>query len=450
MFKAVVASAPGIKPKRTPLTREQIGGFWAVYSGWVLDGVDSVIFALVLIPALTELLPASGIAPTVANIGMYGSIMFGLFLVGWGLSFIWGPLADRFGRVKTLAASILVYSLFTGAAAFSHNIWELAAFRLIAGIGVGGEWALAGTYVAESWPEDRRKMGAGYLQTGYYLGFFIAAWLNYTVGAAYGWRVMFLCGLAPALVAIFTVFKVKEPGQWRKAAKHGNHGNLPRTDTTSKPATPERAPWREVFAPAYRRRTLTSASLVGVAIIGLWAGSVYEATAVVTLATRAGIDHVGAVRLASIGAAVLSVGTIIGCLVAPWLAERLGRRVALGIYFAGMALSIVFAFGWVFYLDNGLNLFMVSLLFLGFFGGNFAIFSLWLPEQYPTRIRATAFAFNASVGRFIGAGVNFLLAAAIHWYGTLGTPVAWTAAAFGVGILILPFAVETRDQTLPE
>jgi MFS family permease len=434
MSKALTASATSIKPLKTPLSREQIRGFWAVYLGWVLDGVDSVIFALVLIPALTELLPNSGLAPTPANIAMYGSIMFGLFLVGWGLSFIWGPLADRFGRVKVLAASILVYSLFTGAAAFSDNIWQLAIFRLIAGIGVGGEWALAGTYVAESWPEDRRKMGAGYLQTGYYLGFFIAALLNYTVGATYGWRVMFLCGLFPAVVAIYTALKVKEPQQVRQI----------------KPTTTTRAAWWEIFAPAFRRRTLTSSALVGVAIVGLWAGSVYEATAVVTLATRAGIDHVGAVHLASIGAAVLSLSTILGCLVAPWLAERVGRRKALGIYFAGMAASIVFAFGWVFYLDNGLHLFMVSLLFLGFFGGNFAIFSLWLPEQYPTRIRATAFAFNASVGRFIGAGVNFLLAAAIHWYGSIGAPIAWTAAAFVLGILILPFAVETRHQTLPQ
>ncbi len=434
MSKALTASATSIKPIKTPLSREQIRGFWAVYLGWVLDGVDSVIFALVLIPALTELLPNSGLAPTPANIAMYGSIMFGLFLVGWGLSFIWGPLADRFGRVKVLAASILVYSLFTGAAAFSDNIWQLAIFRLIAGIGVGGEWALAGTYVAESWPEDRRKMGAGYLQTGYYLGFFIAALLNYTVGATYGWRVMFLCGLFPAVVAIYTALKVKEPQQIHQV----------------KPATTTRAAWWEIFAPAFRRRTLTSSALVGVAIVGLWAGSVYEATAVVTLATRAGIDHVGAVHLASIGAAVLSLSTILGCLVAPWLAERVGRRKALGIYFGGMAASIVFAFGWVFYLDNGLHLFMVSLLFLGFFGGNFAIFSLWLPEQYPTRIRATAFAFNASVGRFIGAGVNFLLAAAIHGYGSIGAPIAWTAAAFVLGILILPFAVETRHQTLPQ
>ncbi|MCX5542147.1 MFS transporter [Paraburkholderia sp. CNPSo 3076] len=440
MQKAVVSTSPDVKAGRTPLSREQIGGFWAVYLGWVLDGVDSVIYALVLVPALMELLPLSGIKPTAGNLGMYGSILFALFLIGWGLSFIWGPLADRFGRVRTLAASILIYSIFTGAAAFAHNVWELGLFRLLAGIGVGGEWALAGTYVAESWPEDRRKMGAGYLQTGYYLGFFIAAWLNYTIGAQNGWRAMFLCGLAPAAVAIFTVCKVKEPGKWDRASRR----NAQRVSQNAV------SPLRLIFAPEFRRRTITSAALVGVAIVGLWAGSVYEASAVVSLATRAGIGKADAIRLASIGAAILSVGTIVGCLVAPYLAEKVGRRVALGIYFAGMAVSIVIAFAWAYYVPDGLLPFMATLALLGFFGGNFAIFSLWLPEQYPTKIRATAFAFNASIGRFIGAGVNFLLAAAISWQGTLGAPVAWTAVAFGLGLLILPFAMETRDTRLPE
>jgi len=159
MSKAIAASAQGIKPRRTPLTREQIGGFWAVYSGWVLDGVDSVIYALVLIPALTELLPASGIAATPGNLGMYGSILFALFLIGWGLSFIWGPLADRFGRVKTLAASILIYSVFTGAAAFAHNVWERGGVspgsRGLASVGNGRwpapTWPRAGPRIAARW-----------------------------------------------------------------------------------------------------------------------------------------------------------------------------------------------------------------------------------------------------------------------------------------------------------
>src|SRR5262249_51379033 len=126
---------------RTTLNRHQIVGFWAAWAGWLLDGMDSVIYALVLAPALTELLPRSGMEASPAKIGFVGSILFATFLVGWGLSFIWGPIADRFGRTRSLAATIAVYALFTGAAAFAQNVWQLGAFRLLAGIGVGGEWA---------------------------------------------------------------------------------------------------------------------------------------------------------------------------------------------------------------------------------------------------------------------------------------------------------------------
>src|ERR1700728_5395718 len=138
------------------LARAQIGGFWAAWTGWTLDGMDSFIYALVLSPALTELLPKSGMNGSPANVGLVGSILFALFLVGWGLAFIWGPIADRFGRARVLAASVLVYALFTGAAALSQSVWQLGLFRLLAGIGIGGEWALAGTYVAEALPGDRR------------------------------------------------------------------------------------------------------------------------------------------------------------------------------------------------------------------------------------------------------------------------------------------------------
>ncbi|HTJ62884.1 MAG TPA: MFS transporter [Alphaproteobacteria bacterium] len=418
---------------RTKLNRQQILGFWAAWTGWTLDGMDSVIYALVLTPALTELLPNSGIAATPANVTAIGSILFALFLAGWGFSFIWGPLADRFGRAPTLAATMFMFAIFTGAAALSHTVWELGLFRFLAGIGIGGEWALAGTYVAESWPEDRRKMGAGYLQTGYYAGFFLAAALNFTVGAHYGWRAMFLCGLAPVAVGVLTLLRVKETDRWAR-----QHAPADRT-----------RPILAIFSRHYRKRTLANMALVTVAIIGLWAGAVYEPTAIVQLSRKAGMDAAAAAKMASVGTGILSIGTILGCLALPVLAERFGRRLTMGFYFVGMMVAIPLAFGWAFYRPDGLNLFLVILFFLGFAGGNFAMFSLWLPEQYETRVRATAFSVATSVGRFIGAGVNFLIAGAVHDMGTLGTPVALTAIAFGLGLLIIPFAVETRGENLP-
>ena len=422
---------------RTRLNAQQILGFWAAWTGWTLDGMDSFIYALVLSPALSELLPRSGIAATPANVGQVGSIMFALFLVGWGLSFIWGPVADRFGRTKTLAVTVLIYAVFTGAAALSRDIWQLGAFRLLAGIGIGGEWAMAGTYVAEAWPEDRRKMGAGYLQTGYYAGFFLAAALNFTIGARFGWRPMFLMGLAPVVVSLITLLKVKEPGRWEQnKAEEG----------TRRPNS-----LAAIFKPPYLGRTLVMSALLTVAVVGLWAGAVYEPTAIVQLARKAGADGPAAARWASFGTAILSFGTILGCIALPALAERIGRKRTLAIYFAGMMVTIAASFGWAFYLPTGqaLPAFLTALFFLGVAGGNFAMFSLWLPELFATDMRASAFAFCTSVGRFVGAGVNFAIAGAVGAMGTLGTPVALTAVAFGASLLIVPLAQETRGQTLP-
>jgi MFS family permease len=396
--------------------------------------MDSVIYALVLAPALTELLPRSGMEASPRNVASVGSLLFALFLVGWGFSFTWGPIADRFGRARALAATILVYAVFTGLSALATTVWQLGLFRFLAGVGVGGEWAMAGTYVAEAWPEDRRKMGAGYLQTGYYFGFFVAAALNYTVGARYGWRAMFLCGFVPVIVALFTFSRVREPERWKA---HAGEARRIR-------------PFAELFGPTYRRRTIVNATLLTVAIIGLWAGAVYEPTAITTLARQAGMSAASAARMVSLGTGVLSVGTILGCLCLPILAEQWGRRRTLALYFTGMMVTIPLAFGWAFHKPNGLLPFIVILFFMGFAGGNFAAFSLWLPEQYDTRVRATAFAFSTSVGRFVGAAVNFALAAAVLRAGSLGVPVALTGCAFGLGLLIIPFAIETRGQRLPE
>jgi MFS family permease len=421
---------------RTTLTRQQITGFWGAWAGWTLDGMDSVIYALVLSSALTELLPKSGYKATPANVGFAGSILFALFLVGWGLSLIWGPIADMFGRTRVLAATIFVYAIFTGAAALSQTVWQLGLFRLLAGIGIGGEWAVAGTYVAEAWPEDRRKMGAGYLQTGYYAGFFLASALNYTVQARYGWRAMFWCGLSPVLVAVMVLLRVKESERWQQKAQRTAAGGL--------------SSLRAIFSPPYTQLTVVNTVLLASAICGLWAAAVYAPTAIIALSKRAGMLQAQAVHVSSFGMGLLSLGTILGCLALPPLAERLGRKRTLAIYFLGMAICIVLSFGWAFYLPTGLHPFITVLFFLGFFGGNFAIFSLWLPEQYGTTVRATAFAFTTSFGRLIAAGVNFGVGALVSHMGTLGKPVAFTAIAFGIGLLVIPFAVETWGKALPD
>jgi MFS family permease len=433
----VVAGTPSYVV-RTKLTQNQIRGFLAAWGGWALDGMDSFIYALVLVPALTELLPNSGIAATPANVGYYGSILFALFLFGWGLSMMWGPIGDRVGRVRALMLTILCYSLFTFLCGFVTNIWQLAFLRVLCGIGIGGEQPIGAAYIAEELPEDRRKLGAGLMHTGYYFGFFFAAVANYFIGANYGWRWMFIFGGVPALLIGFIRYGVRESAKWQE--RFGDERRPPRM----------RDAFGALFSRTYMRRTIVMSGLFLVSIIGLWAGSIYVPTAVTQIAVRSGYAARDAARIASYGSMVLAIGTILGCVTVPLVAERLGRRLTMGLFFGLMGLSIVVAFGSVFYMTaQALEWFFVCIFFLGLGGANFAMYTLWLPEQYTTDCRASAIAFISSVGRFVGVAMVFLLGAGISYFGTLGTPVALTSIAFVFGLLLLPFGEETRGRPLP-
>jgi MFS family permease len=433
--------APEVNPPASvppsSLTRNQIRGFWASWGGWTLDGMDSVVYALVLVPALRELLPHSGIVANKGNIGYYGSLSFALFLIGWGLAFLWGPIGDRFGRVRTLMLTIVWYSVFTFMSAFVTTVWQLAILRLLAGIGIGGEWAMGGTFVAEEWPENRRRMGAGFMHTGYYVGFFLAALANYGIGSHYGWRPMFIVGGLPALLLAWVRHGVVEPAAWKNKAS----------------VVRSWAVWRPfvvLFSSTLRRRTILNALLMFASICGLWAGTVYVPAAITVLAEAGGRVGPQAAQLASWGTMLVSFATILGCLAMPSLAERLGRRGALALFFTLMMVFIALTFGKVFYLGaGGLRWFFVCLFFLGLGGANFAVYTLWLPEQYPTECRASAFAFATSFARFGGAGITFLVGSGVRHFGSLGTPVAMTSIAFALGLLLIPFAFETRGQRLP-
>ena len=403
-----------------------------------MDGMDSFIYSLVLVPALRELLPKSGIEPTTANIGYYGGLLFALFMIGWGTALIWGPIADRFGRVRTMMFSIICFSLFTLLSAFATGVWSLAILRFLAGVGIGGEWSIGASLVAEEWPEERRTKGGAWMHTGYYFGFFLAAAANYFIGSRFGWRYMFVVGGLPALLVGLIRNNVQEPARW----------------ATKLEALGER--WKmhhaflQLFSPRYRRRTIFNSIYLVVSLTGLWAGSVYVPSAMTYIATRTGHPAMAAARLASYSTALLGIATVIGALIVPLLAERFGRRVTLGIFYSIMLGAIAVAFGHVFYLQrDAVGWFLLCAFVLGLGGANFVVYSFWLPEQYGTECRASAFAFITNIGRFAAAAFTFMVGSGIRHFQTMGTPVALTALAFVVGIAFLPFGEETKGKPLP-
>lgn len=400
--------------------------------------MDSFIYSLVLVPSLRELLPKSGIAPTPANVGYYGGLLFALFMIGWGTALIWGPIADRFGRVRTMMFSIFCFSAFTLLAAFAEGVWTLAVLRFLAGVGIGGEWSIGASLISEEWPEQLRTRGAAWMHTGYYFGFILAAAANYFIGARLGWRYMFVVGGIPALLVGIIRNNIHEPVRW--ANRLENLGE----------AWKMHHAFLKLFSLHYRLRTILNSIYLIVSLAGLWAGSVYVPAAMTYIATQEGRTAVAAARLASYSTALLGTATVLGALIVPWLAEKFGRRGTLALFYGVMCGSVWLAFGYVFYLQNhAVAGFMVCAFLLGLGGANFVVYSFWLTEQYATECRASAFAFTTNVGRFAAAGFTFLVGAGIRHFQTMGTPVSLIALAFVVGLGLIPFGRETKGEALP-
>jgi MFS family permease len=419
----------------TGLRPDQRHAFLAAWGGWVLDSMDASLYAQVLVPALRELLPRSGYAAGVSELGRWGGVLFSLFMIGWGCSAAFGWLADRIGRTRALMLSIAIYSAFTFLSAMAANVWMLAIFRVLAGFGVGGEWAVGGALVAEAWPEDKRRWGAGLLHTGWPVGWFLGAAVQFLVMPHFGWRVTLATGAIPALLLLYIRRNVREPERWLQ--ERDTRRDAPR--------------FREIFSPALRRSSLVTASLMTVCIIGLWAGLMWAPSAVLLLAQRAGYDATWAARISALAVMGFNLATIAGCLAVPWLADRWGRKKLLAVYFAIGGLTVAAGFGVFFHSApaSALWLFIAVLPLMGIgTNSDFAVFTLWLPELYPTRLRATGFAFGTSAGRFLGALGPFIVGNLIAHYNNLGTGVASTAWVFLIGLLLIPFAVETRGAEL--
>ena len=253
---------------------------FVAWLGWVFDSMDSTIYALVLQPALHDLMHSSGGGPVTADvIGWYGGIVFSIFLIGWAIGgVLFGVLADRFGRAKTLVFTILIYALFTGLAALSQTWWQLALFRFITALGIGGEWAAGAALVAEVWPEDKRTRAAGLLQSAWAGGFLAAAVLSLLL-RHHGWRPMFVVGIAPAIVALFVFLWVREPERWVKARAEEQ-----RTGTTRPPKL------AELFAPGLVRATWSGPGLAFVAVFGLWGATNWTPTLIRALPDLHGLS----------------------------------------------------------------------------------------------------------------------------------------------------------------
>jgi len=411
---------------------------FVAWLGWVFDSMDATIYALVLHPALEELLSASAGGGPVSqeSIGWYGGLILSVFLIGWAIGGVtFGIVADRFGRTKTLVMTILIYSVFTGMAALAQDWWHLAIYRFLTALGIGGEWAAGAAIVAEVWPEEKRAKAAGILQSAWAAGFFLAAAVNLFL-RGHGWRVLFLVGILPALVALLVRLWVREPERWVQAKA------LEMQDPTRKPNK-----LRELFQGDLLRPTLCGSVLSFVAVCGLWGATNWTPTLIGALPDMHGLTKAAVSEYVSYAVMALNLGALAGYLTFGPLADRFGRRPIFALMFLGSLVLLPITF----LTPHTYGHVLLLLPVLGFFSnGIFSGFPIYLPELYPTRLRATGAGFCFNAGRVLASAGPFLTGLLVTTFGTFGRAASALALIYLVGLAVLPFAPETRGQKLPD
>ena len=403
--------------------------FWATWFGWMLDGFDSSMYAYVLVGALTELLPASGIEASKANIGLYGGILFSIFMLGWACSMVWGWAADRYGRVRIMCWTVLVYSVFTAACGLSTGIVMFAVFRFISGFGVGGEWAAGTPLLQESVPEAQRVRLAGWLHTATPTGLFMAAAVTLSVGAWLGWRGMFMVGILPALLIAYLRTNIPEP----------------KRDTAR--AQPSVA---ELFRGEQARTTWAAALLMAVIIFGLWSSNYWAPTVIIIKLTASGWTSAHALQMGAVAGLITNVGTLIGCLLVPYITGWFGsRRKTALLFFIGGIASVVISYEVAIEWLDSLVLFMALLPVLGFFTNSvFGLFTIWLPEMFPSALRGAGSGFCFSLGRILGAAGPTLIGVLAVKTGSMPLAISLLSLIYLIGLPLIRLAPETAGKPL--
>ena len=401
----------------------------AAFLGWMFDGFEMGLFPLIARPALQQIQSAQGLGSSDTFVGQWMGYATAAFLLGAALGgVVFGWLGDKIGRVRAMSLSILCYSLFTGLIYFATEPWHLAGSRFAAALGMGGEWALGVALVMEVWPEKYRPLMAGIIGAASNVGFALIAvvGLSFSV-TVQSWRWVALVGAAPAVLTLAITLFVHESEKWQESVK------------TS--VTPSR-PLTEVLTPPLLRWTLLAVLLSSIPLIGTW-GSVQWLPLWADKMTN------GTVPTAKAYTQVASAfGAIVGCLLGAWIGGFLSRRMA---YFL-LCLGSLVTCAWLF---RGFDSYGVPFLALTFVvGGLTAAFYGWLPlylpELFPTRVRATGQGLSYNAGRIFAAVGALQMGSLMRTFeGSYAKAGAVITIIYALGLIVIWLAPETKGKPLP-
>lgn len=434
-----------LKPHRSlfgwssEVTRYQWTVLLVAWLGWVFDSMDGTLFSLVQKPSMTELMRAGA---TDGAIGFYSSVVFSVMLLGWAIGGItFGIIADYIGRTKALAATILIYSLFTGLSA-AANTWEqLAACRFITGLGLGGEWAAGAALVAEVWPDHLRAKAGAMLQSAAAFGYFFAALITRLVDVG-SWRYVYLIGAVPAIFVLFIRLMVKEPEKWIEVRDRRVLAKAP-----GQPKSTEHDAFtlKQLFSSRLRRDTLVASALAFTVLLALWGATMWIPSVIREIGAREGLSFVVQNRYATYAVMLLNGGSLFGYLGFGPLADRLGRRAAFLCFFTGG----VILFPVTFLMASGITQIFILLPLVGFFTlGITSGFPIYLPELFPTAVRTTGVGFCYNLGRIVTAAGVLITGALVGFFGSYAKAASAVSLIYVLGVFVLVFARETKGERL--
>lgn len=411
--------------------------------GWLFDCMDQRLFILGRESALKELLSSDpqGLAALKTHIGYATTSM----ILGWATGgIIFGMMSDRVGRVKTMVATLLIYSGFTGLSGVAHSWVDFTVYRFLVGLGIGGMFGAATTLVAESVPVNFRAMALGSLQALSALGNIIGSLVSLQIppgaqdylGGYAGWRVLFFVGIVPSLLIVPIIFVLKEPQSWLKARADAAAGVLQRGNIGS--------PVELFRDPRWRRNTVVGLFLGVSGMIGLWGIGFFSPELISTALKGAPQDVVDRVR--GLGTAFQDVGSFLGMITFTVVAAYLSRRLA---FLGALLLSMVVTMFVFRSLNSAADAYWM-LPMMGFAQlAVFAGYSIYFPELFPTRLRGTGVGFCYNTVRYLAAPAPIL-------FGYLATLMSFRTAAVAmsaiylVGVVALIWAPETQGKPLPE
>ena len=388
----------------------------AASMGWLLDSFDVMLYALVLATLMADLDMSAATGGSLASLTLVASAVGGI---------VFGVFADRFGRIRALVWSILIYSVFTAACGFAQSVRQLAVFRVFLGIGMGGEWASGAALISETWPAEHRGTALGFMQSSWAIGYAAAAGVTALVLPVFGWRAVFFVGILPALFTVWVRRQVEEPEIWQASTRQGAaRGRL-----------------SAVFRPGLCGLTV-AVTAMNACIMFAWWGFNLWIPAYLSLPVDQGGIGLSAYAMSGFVIA-MQVGMWFGYVLFGFVSDRYGRKRTYLVYVLTAAALIL-----AYTATRDPMALLVLGPFVAFFGtGSFSGFGAVTAEIYPTEIRATAQGFTYNIGRLASAVAPFVVGSLAQTRG-FGAALSIAAVAYVLAAVMWIWIPETRGREL--